>query len=135
MECPDSDSMRTFSSTPSKIQKGNLDIIFLHQITISCPLKKRAVPIFLFDTTYKHICFRTLVKRANTWLRSNPDVELKTLETITWTATTMVQMNETDAVYRSKSLTASLKTRYLRGLRYVITLSLFKEHDKMWCTG
>ena len=62
--------------------------------------------------------YSDLIKRANTWLASNKEIELKSCETITWSSTTNAQVNDTNIVHRAKSLSSHSKTKYLRGLRY-----------------
>ncbi len=62
------------------------------------------------------------MNRANTWMKNNTEIELKSCETVTWASTNMSQVNDTNVVLRSKSFSSHMKTKYLRGLRCVFGL-------------
>ena len=105
-------------NTRSQLISNMMLINFWTEINVSIIL---LVWLLFITSTFHYftlLSLRTLLRRANTWLQSNADVNVKSCETITWMATTASQVNETNAVHRARSFSTAIKTNYMRGLRY-----------------
>ncbi len=71
-----------------------------------------------FSTRAPSRC-RSLVSRANDWLRKNAEVRITTCETMTWMATKPEALDDSEAVVLAKSVAENTNTYYRRGLRSV----------------
>jgi len=66
---------------------------------------------------------RCLVNRANNWLRSNPDVTVRTCQTVTWSSHDLRTLASPsgavgELMVLSRGLADNALTYHLRGLRY-----------------
>ena len=55
--------------------------------------------------------------KANEYLLSNPSVQVKTCEVITWMSPDPTKLGDSEQMTTSKKLTEGAKTYYVRGLR------------------
>ena len=60
---------------------------------------------------------RSLVHRANDWLKKNSEVRVTTCETVTWMATKPEALEDSETVVLAKSVAENTNTYYRRGLR------------------
>ena len=61
---------------------------------------------------------RDLVKRANDWLRQNPQLIVRSCETITWSTSCAVEVGDTESMVRESDVTQNGESSYsFSGLR------------------
>ncbi len=61
--------------------------------------------------------FRSLVDRANDWLRKNTEVHVTTCETVTWMNTRPELLSDIETVVLSTSISENVSTHFKRGFR------------------
>ena len=61
--------------------------------------------------------YRSLVDRANDWLRKNADVAVKTCETLTWHSHEGKKLGDSELMVLSKRMQQNSENHFLRGLR------------------
>ncbi|ELT91536.1 hypothetical protein CAPTEDRAFT_193210 [Capitella teleta] len=62
-------------------------------------------------------CIRSLVDKANDWLRKTSDVQIKSCESITWSACDPKKLGDSEQMVLTNSVTENGSTHFIRGLR------------------
>lgn len=82
----------------------------------------RTLESFSADSWKTNESFQSLVSRANDWLRANPDVTVRTCQTVTWSSHDLTTLTTPcggsgELMVLSRAFSDNAATFYLRGLR------------------
>jgi len=61
---------------------------------------------------------------ANDWLKLNPDVQVKTCQTLTWMSHDIKTLGNSEQMVLSKSVAENAVTYFVRGLRYDVVIRI-----------
>ena len=61
--------------------------------------------------------YRSLVDKANDWLRKSSDIQVRSCETITWTSCDPKKLGDSEQMVLTKAVVENGSTHHVRGLR------------------